>query len=316
MPAAHLLRTTFSLLLALLASTAHAATDCPAPVAPPTPEQLAAAAAAATQDHGLLWRARRDGHDSYLYGTLHVGRLAWAMPGPQQSQAWQATDTLALELDISDPQTVRALTSGVPAPALSAKTKGRIAAQIAAECLPAGALAAMHPLMQLSTLTVLTARRDELDAGYAQEAILLGMAQAAKRRVVALETPQEQLDALIPKDPRELQRALDDGLTQLERKEVRAPMLKLARAWAASDLPLLQTYEDWCDCIHDEADRRYMHGLLAARNPRIAERFAALHAGGQRVFVAVGALHMVGPEGLPAQLKKMGFELTRLVPAP
>jgi len=33
------------------------------------------------------------------------------------------------------------------------------------------------------------------------------------------------------------------------------------------------------------------------------------------VLVAVGALHMIGPTGLPALLKKMGFTVERLVPA-
>ncbi len=46
--------------------------------------------------------------------------------------------------------------------------------------------------------------------------------------------------------------------------------------------------------------------MLAAlndeRNPAMAERIEALHSEGQRLFVAVGALHMTGPKALPALL--------------
>ena len=299
------------LLLALTFSASRAAED---PHCPPPPS--APVAQASSVDHGLLWRVRRDGHDSYLYGTLHVGRAAWSLPGPQELEAWRATEVLALELDISDPATLKALTQEAPrlAQPLNAKLQSRLDAQVRAACLPDGALAPLHPLMQISTLSVLAGRWDDLDTGYAQEAVLLGMAQHEARKVVALETAQEQLTALIPKDAKEVQRNIADGLEQLEKNEVRAPMLKLAQAWADSDLELLQRYEQWCDCIHDEADRRYLHGLLETRNPRMAERIAVLHASGKRLFVGVGALHMTGPTGLPTLLRKMGFDVQALVP--
>lgn len=305
-----------SLSLSLLISFGARAADCPPATTAPGPGQINTAAPP-SRDHGLLWRVRRDGHESYLYGTLHVGRLAWAMPGPEVRKAWDATEVLALELDISDPQTLRALTEQAPPlpRPLSAALQARLAAQVRAACLPERALAALHPLMQLSTLAVLAGRWDDLDTGYAQEAVLLGLAQRGAREVVALESPQEQLAALIPKEPSEVQRGIVEGLEQLERNEVRAPMLKLALAWAQGDLELLQGYEQWCDCIRSEADRRYLRGLLEARNPLMAKRLSALHADGRRVFAAVGALHMMGPTGLPALLKAMGFEVKRLIPA-
>ena len=302
----------------LLTSIFHGARadDCPPTPTAPSAEQIAAATAAATTDHGLLWRIRRDGHESYLYGTLHIGRLAWSVPGPEVRRAWQATDELALELDISDPKTLRALMQTPPmAKPLGPALQARLDAQIRVACLPEAVLAPLHPLMQISTLTMLAARRDDLDSGYAQESMLLGLAQSSGRKVVALENAQEQIAALIPKDPQELRRNIVDGLEQLERNEVRAPMLKLAQAWADSDLQALQSYEQWCDCIHGEADRRYLRGMTEARNPRMAERIAALHASGKRVFAAVGALHMTGPTGLPALLRKMGFKVERLVPS-
>lgn len=296
-------------LLLFVALTASAAE----PACPPPPD-ISQASSPATTDHGLLWRLRRGGHDSYLYGSMHLGRPAWAQAGPALREAWAQTDVLAVELDAADVATQTAV-AAVPQPAkpLNKSLQQRLAAQTAAACLPPQALAAYHPLLQLSTLTLLAGRWDGLDSAFGQETVLLARARAQGRPVVALETAEQQMAALIPaKDAPETARSIEQALTQLERGEVRGPMLRLALAWERGDLAELQAYERWCDCIHSPADRREMRRLNDRRNPAMAARIKALHDGGARALVAVGALHMTGVQALPVLLKRMGFEVERL----
>jgi hypothetical protein len=302
-----------ALLLALLGHVVAHADDCPPNAGMPTPAEMAALQAAAT-DHGVLWKIKRDGHVSWLYGSLHIGRLSWAVPGPALANAWRSTDVLALELDLSDPKTMAALLEeGKPGPeALPPALAQRLAAQAGAECVPLAALAAYHPLLQLSTLTALSVRRDGLDPSFGQEPILSGMAHASGRTIVALETAKDQMQALLPKDRKEMLEDLDDGLSQLEQNKVRGPMVKMAEAWAHGDLATLQNYEDWCDCVHSEADAQALHRLNDERNGPLAKRIAALHASGKRVLVAVGALHMTGANALPKLLAAQGFEVERI----
>jgi uncharacterized protein YbaP (TraB family) len=63
-------------------------------------------------------------------------------------------------------------------------------------------------------------------------------------------------------------------------------------------------------------DKRRMRRYLDDRNPSLADGIATLHKLGQRVFGAVGALHMIGPNGLPALMAARGFTVTRVVPEP
>ena len=96
------------------ASPAQAPPACPPQLQAPTATQMQAAAQAA-RDRGALWRISRDGRSSYLFGTIHVGRLEWVMPGPQLRAALAATDTIALEIDPSDPQmAARMVSAGQP----------------------------------------------------------------------------------------------------------------------------------------------------------------------------------------------------------
>jgi hypothetical protein len=60
-----------------------------------------------------------------------------------------------------------------------------------------------------------------------------------------------------------------------------------------------------------------MRRLLNDRNGPMADKIARLHRGQGGLFVAVGSLHMVGPQGLPALLAARGFTVTRVSwPAP
>ena len=306
----------FALLLLLCVGLAHSAAVAE-PTCPPPPD-MAQASAPASADHGLLWRLRRGGHASYLYGSMHLGRPAWAQPGPALREAWAQTEVLAVELDANDEAT-QAAAAAVPQPTKPIKKslQQRLAAQTKAACLPEQALAGYHPLLQVSTLTLLAGRWDGLDGAFGQEPVLLARARAEGRRVVALETAEQQMAALIPaKDTPDTLRSIDEALTQLERghqhSDVRGPMLRLALAWERGDLAELEGYERWCDCIHSAADRREMRRLNDGRNPAMAARIKVLHDGGARALIAVGALHMTGPQALPLLLKRMGFQVERI----
>lgn len=297
------------LCLALLAGSAHAA--CPPAPASPTAEQAATWAAQAS-DRGLLWRISKGGHSSYLFGSLHIGKADWAYPGPALRAAWAATEVLAVELDPAD--VGPALASLPRSEALPPALAQRLDTQARAACLPPGALSALPAMLQLSTLTLLEARRDGFDAGFGQDQMLLAWARAQGRPVQSLESVQEQLDALAPA-PGELATVIDGGLQQLRRGQIRAPLRKLAAVWSRGDLQTLADYPRWCACADTPAERAWLRRINDARNGPLAERIAALHGAGQRLLVAVGALHMSGPQALPRLLADQGFKVEVVLPA-
>lgn len=286
---------------------------CPPQAQAPTAQQMQAAAAS-PRDRGLLWRLVRDGRTSYLYGTIHVGKLAWAFPGPQVRAALMATDTMALEIDVGDPQMTARMQppAGGASPPLAPTLRERLARQIDAACVPRELLASQHPVMQAVTLTVLAARWQGLDATYAQELVLSGFGHAGQRRVVSLESPESQLAALLPRDAAEGERMVEQMIGQLENGGSQRVITRLAAAWERGDLAELGDYERWCDCIASEDDRTQMRHLVDDRNAGLADGIEALHRDGRKVFAAVGALHMSGARALPALMKQRGFAVERM----
>jgi uncharacterized protein YbaP (TraB family) len=289
---------------------------CPPVAAPPSGAQMRHGQRDA-RDRGFLWRVTKGGRSSYLFGTVHIARFDWMFPGPRIVQALRASDTLALELDLLDPDLRRRLTEAMTdtteapidwPPALAE----RLARQMEAECLAPASLAALGPEMQIATLTALSARRDGLDPAYGIDLFLAGWGHGMHKTVVSLETPEMQLQALRRPSAQAALELVESGLDELESGRARPTLNRLARVWATSDHTALARYDQWCDCRHTDADRDAMKRLVDDRNPALASAIDALHGRGKRVFAAVGSLHMVGPTGLPALLARRGYRVERV----
>jgi uncharacterized protein YbaP (TraB family) len=290
------------------------------PPSPPSPSEFRMdELARQSRDRGLLWELEKDGRRSWLYGTIHVSRVDWVMPGPRIRAALAGSDVIALELDPQDPELQRLLTA--PADAARAERvlaglKPRLAKLAAGACIPPQALAPLPPLLQLMTLSMFEGRRDGVHPELAVDSVLWGMAQAMGKEVLALETPAAQLAALTPETEADERTLMAQGVQDLESGEERALILRLLRAWSEGDEATLADYPRWCACLETPAEQRFFRRVNDDRNAAIADKLAALHGKGQRFFAGVGALHMTGPQALTTLLRARGFQVRRIAFSP
>ena len=294
---------------------AQAPAACPPPTVPPSAEALQALNRDA-RDHGFLWRISKDGRSSHLYGTLHLGRFEWMFPGPRLRQALDASDAIALELDLLAPEIQQRMARAIAARAAAALPEAlrrRLDRRAEAECIAPAALAALGPELQVAALMGLAGRRDGLAPDYGIDAVLSGWGRAAGKPVVSLETPELQLAALQSGSPAETVEFVTSALDALDAGRARPSLRRLAQVWADAELAPLTDYAAWCDCVNTAADRAALARLIDDRNPALADAIDALHTAGQRVFAGVGSLHMVGPHGLPALLAARGYRVERVV---
>lgn len=306
-----------ALLIVLAASFSEAAEvpkTCPPVAQTPSPEQITEGMKAA-RDRGFLWRVSKDGRASYLYGTIHIGRLEWLFPGPEVLNAVRSSDVVALELDILDADLGRRLHEGMalkPGHVLPGTLKERLLTQIKAACLPEELLNTMSPVMVATTLTMMASRNEGLDPAYAIDPIYASMARGLGKPVASLETPELQLDLLLGGTPQEVEAAVKAALEALEKGDAGPLVGRMARIWANGQLGELENYEKWCECMDTDVDRLSMRRLLDDRNPGLASGIDKIHASGKRVFAAVGSLHMIGAKGLPALLAASGYKVERV----
>ena len=183
----------------------------------------------------------------------------------------------------------------------------RLRVQFERACLDEAGFADATLASKAMSLSFLSAR----DAGlYPQQAIdlaLIGFARATGKDVFALETAEEQAQALAG-GPESLEREIE----RLENGAARAQLIKLASAWAAGDLATIEAYFSWCDCDPDGSERGR---LLGDRNAVLAERIASAYESRPGVFAAIGVLHMIGPDSVLVRLRSLGYSVLELTPA-
>ena len=290
---------------------------CPPTAASIDAEQFRSGLRDAVADHGFLWRIERDGHVSYLYGTIHLANPGWMYPGTLTKQAIAASDTVALELDILDPAISARLGSSLTAragDALPVDLAERLGRAMVAECMDPAQYAGLTPEFQAVMLSMSTSRRLGVDSAYGIDGVLALAGRMLAKNVLSLETPESQaalLRSATPEKAAETVRGILDGL---DGGHAAALTTRMVEAWRTSDFATLEDYPGWCECLRDDAERAAMKAVVDDRNLFLAAKIDALHTAGQSVFAAVGSLHMLGPVGLPALMRERGFRVEPIVP--
>lgn len=301
------------LLLAVNGVVVAQGAACPPTPKPFTPELFTAAAAQA-KDRGFLWKITQGGHSSFLYGTMHVGKAEWMAPGPQVRLALQQTDMMGMELDPLDETVQQQLAAGTSGLArkLPAALQARLSRHWKVQCLPSPGPETQASEMQAFALSFMIGRSDGYDPTYGSEIMLSLIGRGLARPIVSLESVALQLNAMLAKDDAEASEMVRDVLDALDQGKLQQLLRKTAQIWEQGDLEAMERYAQWCECLDTESDRQLMNRLQEGRNPGLALRIAEIHGSGKRLFAAVGALHMVGPQGIPALLEKRGFRIERV----
>ena len=103
---------------------------------------------------------------------------------------------------------------------------------------------------------------------------------------------------------------LDQALAEFE--QVNAAHEQMVDAYLENNLVSLQALSDeQLEGVSDEAADYFIESGIHARNQRMLESLLP-HLENNRVFVAVGALHLPGEQGLLNLLRQQGFELSPL----
>lgn len=258
-----------------------------------------------------LWEVTGpNGEQAWLFGTIHALPEPVEWHGPKLDAALAKADRLAVEVTgLDNPAQIGKILSSLAKtagqPPLTERVEPRFAAPLQSLLdkagLPDGRFANVETWA--AALTLAKAASPEQDTSLGVDRALL--AEWGKRAVVELEGAEAQLrifDALPEADQRDLleatvaEAAADDHT------------IDLAKAWASGDMAALGA-ETTRGLL---ADPELRAALLVNRNRAWTDKIAALLKGKARPFIAVGAAHMAGADGLPVLLAARGFTVVRV----
>ncbi len=250
-----------------------------------------------------------DGQHGYLFGTVHSLPSGYSWRSPALDRAFAASDELVVEVDLAaQGSAVGAIFAQLSrSPGLPPLTRRLPPAQrdVLRKALAGKGLSdADFDGVESWAAAIALSQAYEGSDGEGVDLALLK--QAKGKRIVALEGAEKQLrlfDALPEADQREL-------LAAVASEALEGEQLGDARLndWLTGNVTALaqETHQGLL------ADPELREVLLTRRNLDWAARISAELARGDRVFVAVGAAHMVGPQGLAALLAGRGYKVTRI----
>jgi uncharacterized protein YbaP (TraB family) len=271
----------------------------------------------AAQAAPALWKVSSPTAQVYLFGTLHALRPGTEWRTPAYDAAYAKAQTVWFEADLgtADPATVGLIVSryGVdPERGLSEK----LAAADLRALQGQADLDRLEHLRPWAAALMLSMR--PVMAGGAQvsrgaDLTVTRQARAGGKQIRTFETLEDQARMFAGLSERAELRYLADVIHERQAPPKRLTLepgaSSLEARWLAGDLAKLGP-----GLVGELArDNPGLYdALLKRRNLAWADQLSTEMAGAHVELVNVGALHMVGPDGLPALLAARGFKVERV----
>jgi uncharacterized protein YbaP (TraB family) len=259
--------------------------------------------------HGLLWEiGSPDSSPSYLFGTIHSEDPGVIGLAPTVERAFAGCRQVILEVNLD----ADAMVAGSMAMLL---TDGRRLSEIVGKPLfeqtatalrtrgiPDAVTEHMKPWAAATALSMPVP-----ETGRVLDVVLFQRAQQAGKPLHGLETIAEQLevfDGLPLEDQVGLLRDAVEQVTGLD-----AMLAELLAAYKRQDLAAMIAINEAAMATGDQRlAGEFQRRLIVDRNHRMAKRMEPwLQQGG--AFVAVGALHLPGEQGLVSLLRQRGYSV-------
>ena len=275
---------------------------------------LSAAADAATPV--TLWQVDGKTNQLYLLGSVHLLRES-DYPLPDViDKAYEDAEQLIMELDMDDLDPLR---TQAAVTRLGLLDGGRTLVDVLGQAdydraksladelnIPLDMLAKSDPWLAAVTIEQMLLSRLGFNPIYGVEMVLAGRAREDGKGVDGLETVEEQLgflDGLSADAQRDLLlQTLEQG------REAEALIEGMIDAWKTGDTEYLEAnildeFEDYPELYS---------AIVSERNERWLDTLTGLLDDERDYLIVVGALHLIGDDGLPTLLERRGVDVRQL----
>ena len=266
---------------------------------------LLAFAAQATEK-GLFWKMESPtGITSYLFGTIHTDDNRVADISPNVINAIKSVDTFMMEAEPSQDQSVLMMQGRSLAEMITEPEFEQVKTMADFHTMHLDAAMQMKPWL-LAVIFDLP----KPQTPFAQDNLLMTKSEDFGKQIKGLESSQEHfsiMDAFSMDEQMVMLRAVLKR-TQAQKE---ADFERLMAAYLKGDSDKITALDEQITggMLPKTLWAKMRTKLLDERNVKMAERSIA-SANEKPVFVAVGASHLAGENGLIAAFKKAGFKLS------
>ncbi len=263
-----------------------------------------------------VWLISKGDKHLYLGGTIHVLRPSdYPLPAVF-NEAYKQTDIVVLETDLqkmSSPAFQQSLLKTVVYPAdqtlkdhIAADTYKELESYLSSKGIPLANIVTLKPGMASISLSMIELQNQGfnevgVDSYYNAKAL------NDKKTLLALETPEEQLDFINQMGVDNPDKLITYTLRDIKESPFKMDTLK--DAWKSGNNEVLHAL--MLKYLRDDFPEIY-NILLVRRNHNWLPKIETLFQSQEKAFILVGAMHLIGKDGLLALLKKKGYKVENL----
>lgn len=263
--------------------------------------------------HPALWVVEGPrGEQAWLFGTIHALPAPVEWRSPRIEAALGQADRLVLEVtaiedDVGTARIFASLAQSPGLPPLEQRVPPDLRDELAEDLAVGGVPPArLDPYETWAAALMLQQALTASDPSDSANGIDRAVFRAWNGPVEEFEGAAAQL-GIFDRLPEPDQRAMLGAILR-EGEDRITTLRELEQAWARGDMALIARLTD--QSFAGQPGLR--EALLTGRNRAWTDRMEAMLRSGARPFVAVGAAHLAGNDGLPAMLAARGWKVTRL----
>ncbi|MEO6921667.1 MAG: TraB/GumN family protein [Collimonas sp.] len=276
--------------------------------------------AASVRQGGAMFQIQRGGHSAYVFGTIHVGKADFYPLDTKVLQAIQQSSCIALEIDPNNSQGMIPLIKkyGIYPDGqshqkdLPPKLQRQLAALLEKYGMAPDQVASLKPWLIATMLGINEYSSQGYLSQYGVDTTLANLAKSSNKRLVELETAEAQLSLLGSLSLTEQVRFLQDSVDEIQDPAKAQRSLELVNLWRSGDVDGLAAMLAEMNAEDTFASKLVQRALLDGRNPGLADGIAKLANSSDYPFVAIGMLHLVGPNSVLAILQQRGYSVKRV----
>jgi uncharacterized protein len=260
----------------------------------------------------IFWEVKGAHNTVYLLGSVHMLKAADGVLPAEVLEAYRRSQSLVMELDLSDADAAESLLTSeleqvvLPADKTLSQVLGpKLYASFVAHAKRVGldpeTAERFQPWFAAILLEQMTLMHDGYEASSGVDMQLTQSAAADHKPIVALETAAEQMGYFSRLSLDEQANFLRFTLRDIDSTD--SDPAAVIRAWKMGDVSELERL-----FRQESVDSpELMRQLTAERNRKWLPRIKALLDDDHDDMVIVGAMHLIGDDGLVALLKGQGF---------
>ncbi len=269
----------------------------------------------AENDRAFFWQVTSKQATVYLMGSIHFADKSFYPLRPEIESAFQRSDALVVELDISkadDGVYNRLLAQrgmykngGSIKDALSEETWLQLRQRLRYLNVPYDSVKSYKPGVMVLTLSALQVMRMGFDPALGIDIYFLS--KAGQKKIIELESLEQQLNLFLDIPNGDL--LLKESLYSLDEAELL--MAEMVRYWKDGDENKMNRllFED---ALNDyPAFSEIYDKLFYDRNASMTQKIEAMLKQPGRYFVVVGSGHLIGDRGIVSALRQRGYGVER-----